>query len=85
MVSIELKTGNYSSAISHLKKLSRVVKELGYGDKVSSNLDVISSVYTSMGKYKSAIMDLEKGLKVYENINDREMIAYCLVVESLLR
>ena len=78
MVSISLKTGNYSSAISHLKKLSRVVKELGYGDKVEQgNLDVISSVYTSMGKYKSAIIDLEKGLKVYENINDREMIAYC--------
>ena len=78
MVSISLKTGNYSSAISHLKKLSRVVKELGYGDKVEQgNLDVISSVYTSMGKYKSAIIDLEKGLKVYKNINDREMIAYC--------
>ena len=64
MVSIELKTGNYSSAINHLKKLSRVVKELGYGDKVEQGqLDVISSVYTSMGNYKTAIMGLEKGLK----------------------
>ena len=78
MVSIELKTGNYSSAINHLKKLSRVVKELGYGDKVEQGqLDVISSVYTSMGNYKTAIMGLEQGLKVYENINDRKMIAYC--------
>ena len=78
MVSIELKTGNYSSAINHLNKLSRVVKELGYGDKVEQGqLDVISSVYTSMGNYKTAIMGLEKGLKVYENINAREMIAYC--------
>jgi tetratricopeptide (TPR) repeat protein len=78
MVSIKLKTGNYSSAISHLEKLSRVVKELGYGEKVEqSQFNVISSVYTSMGKYKAAIMGLEKGLKVYENINDREMMAYC--------
>ena len=78
MVSIELKTGNYSSAINHLNKLSRVVKELGYGDKVEQGqLDVISSVHTSMGNYKTAIMGLEQGLKVYENINDRKMIAYC--------
>ena len=30
-----------------------------------------------MGKYKAAIMGLENSLKVYENINDMEMIAYC--------
>jgi tetratricopeptide (TPR) repeat protein len=30
-----------------------------------------------MGRYKTAIMGLEKGLKVYENINDRKMVAYC--------
>ena len=78
MVSIELKTGNYFTAINHLEKLSRVVKELGYGEKEEQiQLNVISSVYTRMGKYKKAIMGLEKSLKVYENISDEEMMAYC--------
>ena len=43
MVSIELKIGNYSTAINHLEKLSRVVKELGYGEKAEqSQFNVIS-------------------------------------------